>query len=152
MEKELLGHEYFMKQALSEAKKAFEEDEIPVGAVIVANNLIIARAYNRTESLNDVTAHAEMLVITAASEYLGSKFLNECILYVTLEPCAMCAGALYWARLGKIVYGAADPKKGYRTYSSQLLHPRTEVVSGILENESETMLLDFFRKKRNLMK
>lgn len=152
MEKELLGHEYFMKQALSEAKKAFEEDEIPVGAVIVANNLIIARAYNRTESLNDVTAHAEMQVITAASEYLGSKYLNECILYVTLEPCAMCAGALYWARLGKIVYGAADPKKGYRTYSSQLLHPRTEVVSGILENESETMLLDFFRKKRNLMK
>jgi len=141
-----------MQQALAEAKKAFDEDEIPVGAVVVVNGLIIARAHNLTETLNDVTAHAEMQVITAASDYLGSKYLNDCTLYVTLEPCAMCAGALYWAQLGRIVFGATDPKKGYRCYKAALLHPRTEVISGILENESEVLLREFFGKKRNLLK
>lgn len=137
-----------MRQALTEAQKAFDKDEVPVGAVVVANKTIIARAHNLTETLTDVTAHAEMQVITAAANYLGSKYLNECCLYVTLEPCIMCAGALYWSQLGRLVYAASDPKRGYRLYSSSVLHPRTEVLTGILEQDAEMMVKDFFRLKR----
>jgi len=140
--------EYFMKEALKEAQKAFDMDEIPVGAVIVAGNKIIARAHNLTETLNDTTAHAEMQAITSATEYLGAKYLNECTLYVTLEPCMMCAGALNWSQIGKIVYGASDEKRGYKKYSPPLIHPKTEIVSGILENECAGLLKEFFAKKR----
>ncbi len=140
--------EYFMKEALKEAQKAFDADEIPVGAVIVTGNKIIARAHNLSETLNDATAHAEMQAITAAAEYLGSKYLNKCILYVTLEPCMMCAGALNWSQIGKIVYGASDDKKGYKKYKPPLLHPKTEIVPGIMENECAALLIDFFKNKR----
>ncbi len=140
--------EHFMKEALKEAKKAFEEDEIPVGAVVVCNERIIARAHNLTERLNDVTAHAEMQAITAAANHLGGKYLDQCTLYVTLEPCAMCAGALAWAQTGKLVYGASDPKRGYTTLSDQILHPKTTVIKGLKANESLEMLQSFFRDKR----
>ncbi len=140
--------EYFMKQALDEAHKAFEEDEVPVGAVVVCNNRIIARAHNLTERLNDVTAHAEMQAITAASNYLGGKYLKDCTLYVSLEPCNMCAGALAWSQITKIVYGAADEKRGFTAFSPSPLHPRTEVVSGVLKEESAALIKDFFAKKR----
>lgn len=139
-----------MKQALQEAKKAFDEDEVPVGAVIVCNNQIIARAHNLTETLNDVTAHAEMQAITSATNNIGGKYLNDCTLYVTLEPCVMCAGALFWSQISKIVFGAYDEKRGYKRLSENILHPKTEVVPGILENECKNLLLDFFNKKRNL--
>ena len=145
---DIFSHEYFMKEALKEAYKAFEKDEVPIGAVIVNNNQIIARAHNLTETLNDVTAHAEMQAFTAATNYLGGKYLNECILYVTLEPCVMCAGASFWAQLSKIIYGASDKKRGYNTINQRLLHPKTEVISGILENECSNLLIDFFKKKR----
>lgn len=141
--------EYFMRQAISEANKALREGEIPVGAVIVANNQIIAKAYNQTERLKDVTAHAEMLAITAASEYLASKFLNDCTLYVTLEPCPMCAGALAWSRIGKIVYAAADAKKGFSLIEHTLLHPKTIIEKGILEAECKELLQTFFRGRRS---
>ena len=144
----MYNDEYFMKEALKEAKKAFDADEVPVGAVIVCKNTIIARAHNQTELLNDVTAHAEIIAITSAQEYLQSKFLNECILYVTLEPCVMCAGASYWSRFKKIVYAARDEKRGYSNLSEQVLHPKTEVISGILENECSILLKEFFQKKR----
>lgn len=147
--KMFFSDEYFMKEALKEARKAFDAGEIPVGAVIVANNKIIARAHNLTETLNDVTAHAEMQAITAAAEYLGAKYLNECTLYVTLEPCMMCAGALNWSHIGKIVYGAGDEKKGYNRYKPQLLHPKTEIVSGIMAQECASILKDFFARKRD---
>ncbi len=137
-----------MRQALAEAKKSFAADEVPVGVVVVVNQLVIARAHNLTEKLNDVTAHAEMQGITAAANYLGSKYLNECTLYVTLEPCVMCAGALFWAQLGRLVYGASDPKRGYSLTGTTLLHPRTQVTRGVLEGESENLLKDFFRRKR----
>jgi tRNA(adenine34) deaminase len=140
--------EYFMKMALMEAEAAFEEGEIPVGAVIVLNNTVIAKAHNLTQTLNDVTAHAEMQALTAAFHHLGAKYLTDCVLYVTLEPCVMCAGALYWAQIGKIVYGAADPKRGYSLVNAPLLHPKTEVVSGILGNESHALLEEFFKKLR----
>ncbi len=140
--------EYFMKEALKEAQKAFDMDEIPVGAVIVAGNKIIARAHNLTETLNDATAHAEMQAVTAATEYMGAKYLNECTLYVTLEPCMMCAGALNWSQIGKIVYGASDEKRGYNIYQPPLFHPKTEIVPGIMENECATLMKDFFAKKR----
>jgi len=140
--------EYFMKEALKEARKAFDADEIPVGAVIVTGNKIIARAHNLSETLNDATAHAEMQAITAAAEYLGSKYLNKCTLYITLEPCMMCAGALNWSQIGKIVYGASDDKKGYKKYQPPLLHPKTEIVPGIMENECAALLIDFFKNKR----
>jgi len=137
-----------MKQALAEAQYAFDADEVPVGAVVVCRNTIIARAHNQTELLNDVTAHAEILAVTAAANHLGSKFLNECTLYVTLEPCLMCAGALFWAQLGTLVYGAHDEKRGYVQLNRPVLHPKTQVVSGILQSESALLLSNFFRRKR----
>ena len=143
----VFSDEHFMKEALKEAQKAFEADEVPVGAVVVSNRKIIARAHNLTERLNDVTAHAEMQAITAAANYLGGKYLNECTLYVTLEPCVMCAGALYWAQLGKLVYGATDEKRGYRL-SNTPLHPKTEILQGIHAAESQQLLKRFFAKKR----
>lgn len=139
---------YFMRQALSEAHKAFELDEVPVGAVIVCEQRIIARAHNTTEQLNDVTAHAEILCITAASENLGSKYLQDCTLYVTLEPCVMCAGALQWAQIGRIVYGADDEKRGFMRYGKSLLHPATKVMFGILQEECSVILKSFFKEKR----
>ena len=148
MELSVFSDEHFMKEALKEARLAFSEDEVPVGAVVVCNNQIIARAHNMTEKLNDATAHAEMLVITAAENYLGSKYLNECTLYITLEPCVMCAGALDWTRIGKVVYAAADEKYGFKKTGTQLLHPKTELVSGPLANESAELLKEFFAKKR----
>lgn len=144
----LFSEEYFMNEALKEANKALEKDEVPIGAVIVIENRIIARAHNLTETLHDVTAHAEMQAFTAASDYLGGKYLKECILYVTLEPCTMCAGAAFWAQLGKLVYGADDPKRGYRLIRERLLHPKTEVVSGILSGQSTILLKKFFKMKR----
>ena len=139
---------YFMRQALNEAHKAFELDEVPVGAVIVCEQRIIARAHNTTEQLNDVTAHAEILCITAASENLGSKYLQDCTLYVTLEPCVMCAGALHWAQIGRIVYGADDEKRGFMRYGKSLLHPATKVMFGILQEECSVILKSFFKEKR----
>ena len=140
---------YFMKKALLEAEKAFEKDEVPIGAVIVMDNQIIARAHNLTETLNDVTAHAEMQAFTAAADFLGGKYLQQCTLYVTLEPCQMCAGASYWAQLGKIVYGASDKKRGYLNLNTKL-HPKTKVIGGILENECSMLVKRFFIEKRNL--
>lgn len=140
--------EHFMKQALVEAQNAFELDEVPIGAVIVCQGRIIARAHNLSERLTDVTAHAEMQAFTAASEHLGSKFLNECTLYVTLEPCLMCAGAAHWTRIGNIVFGARDERLGYQNIEQRVLHPKTEVVGGVMENECAAILQDFFRKKR----
>ena len=139
---------YFMKEALKEAQKAFIKDEVPVGAVIVCENQIIARAHNYTETLNDVTAHAEMQAFTAAADYLGGKYLNECTLYVTLEPCVMCGGASYWAQLKKIVFGAADEKRGFSILSENILHPKTEVESGLMKEECSKLLTDFFQSKR----
>ena len=138
---------YFMKRALQEAEYAFAAGEIPVGAVIVVQNKIIARAHNLTEKLNDVTAHAEMQAITAAANFLGGKYLKDCTLYVTLEPCQMCAGALYWSQISKIVYGAKDLQRGYGVMGTKL-HPKTSVIGGILENESTQLLKQFFLKKR----
>jgi tRNA(adenine34) deaminase len=145
---EPFNDEYFMKKAFAEALQALEEGEIPVGAVVVANGKIIARAHNLTETLNDVTAHAEMQAITAAANLLGGKYLNDCVLYVTLEPCAMCAGALGWAQIGKIVYGARDEKRGFKKYAPQMLHPKTEVVGGIFEVECAELMQEFFKGKR----
>lgn len=137
-----------MKEALKEAEKAKEANEVPVGAVIVADNKIIARAHNLTERLTDVTAHAEMQAITSAANFIGGKYLMDCVLYVTLEPCVMCAGALSWSQIGKIVYGASDPKKGFSMLSQNILHPKTQVLSGILAFECESIVKDFFSKKR----
>ncbi len=144
----LYSDEYFMNEALKEAKKAFDKDEVPVGAVITCQNRIIARAHNLTEMLNDTTAHAEMQAITMASATLGGKYLNECTIYATLEPCIMCAGALYWSQMGKLVYGAADEKRGYTLLKKKILHPKTKVARHILAEECEMLLKDFFRKKR----
>lgn len=141
--------EYFMRQALLEAKKAYEMNEVPVGAVIVANNKIIARAHNLTEKLTDVTAHAEIQAITSASEFLGAKYLNGCTLYVTLEPCVMCGGALYWSQIDKVVFGARDEKRGAGRISDSIYHPKTLVVNGLLSDESSSLLKDFFAKKRS---
>ena len=142
--------EYFMKQALRQAQIAMDRDEVPVGAVIVCNNQIIARAYNMTETLNDPTAHAEMQAFTAASSFLGGKYLNDCTLYVTLEPCAMCAGASYWVQIGKIVYGASDLKRGIGKISKDILHPKTQVLGGIMEHECSSIIKEFFERKRLL--
>jgi tRNA(adenine34) deaminase len=139
---------YFMKQALLQAKEASLKDEVPVGAVIVSGNQIIARAHNYTQALNDVTAHAEMQAFTAASDYLGGKYLNECTLYVTLEPCVMCGGAAYWTQLKKLVYGAKDEKRGFSTLAQNILHPKTEIESGLLQEECSKLLSDFFKRKR----
>ena len=140
--------EYFMKQAFAEAQKAFEKDEVPVGAVIVINDQVIARAHNFTEHLCDVTAHAEMQAITAAAEFLGGKYLTGCTLYVTLEPCVMCAGALYWSQLDKIVYAAKDEKRGAGRFGKELYHPKTAIHSGIMETECSELMVNFFKKKR----
>lgn len=140
---------YFMKKALQEAEAAFEKGEVPIGAVIVVQDRIIARAHNLTEQLNDVTAHAEMQAITAAANFLGGKYLQNCTLYVTLEPCQMCAGALFWSQISKIVYGAADPERGYDKLGTKL-HPKTKISGGVLANESSELLKKFFIQKRNL--
>lgn len=139
---------FYMRQALNEAVKAFEKGEIPIGAVVVCQNRIIARAHNLTETLNDVTAHAEMQAITAAANTLGGKYLNECTLYVTVEPCPMCAGALGWAQLKRLVYGADDEKRGYHVYAPNVLHPKTEVVKGVLADEAAELMRSFFKSKR----
>ena len=141
-------HEYFMKDALKEALQAFEKDEVPVGAVVVWKNRIIARAHNLTETLNDPTAHAEMQAITSATNAIGGKYLNECTLYVTLEPCPMCAGACFWAQVGTVVYGADDTKRGYSFLNPKLLHPKTSVKKGIMKDECAKLMVDFFKKKR----
>ncbi|MBO5707393.1 MAG: nucleoside deaminase [Bacteroidaceae bacterium] len=140
--------EQYMKQALQEAHKAFSEGEVPIGAVIVCRGQVIARGHNLTERLHDVTAHAEMQAITAATEYLGGKYLTECTLYVTVEPCIMCAGALGWSQIPRIVYGAGDEKRGFRRFAPQALHPRCEVIAGVLEEECATLMKSFFQKKR----
>lgn len=144
----ILDDKYFMKQALAEAKSAFEKNEVPIGAIIVWDNKIIARAHNLVETLKDVTAHAEMQAITAAAEMLGSKYLKECTLYVTLEPCPMCAGALKWAQIAKIVVGATDEKGGFSKISNDMLHPKTEYSTGLLKEECATLLQSFFKAKR----
>ena len=148
MEIQPLDDEYFMRQALIEAQKGFEMEEVPVGALIVCKNKIIARSHNFTERLTDFTAHAEMQAFTSASEYLGNKYLTNCTLYVTLEPCTMCAGACFWTRIGKIVFGASDERRGYQRLKDNVLHPSTEVVGGILAKESSELLKQFFLKKR----
>ena len=148
MQYELYSDEYFMNEALKEAHTAFARQEIPVGAVIVTDNRIIARAFNMSETLNDATAHAELLAITSASNTLGTKFLTRATLYVTVEPCTMCAGACYWARLHRIVYGAPDRKAGFTRNSTLIIHPAAKVVSGILEKECKKLMKDFFSLKR----
>ncbi len=140
--------EHYMKQALQQAHLALAEGEIPIGAVIVSNGHIIAKAHNLTERLHDVTAHSEILAITAASEYLGGKYLTDCTLYVTVEPCIMCAGALGWSQISRVVYGAPDEKRGFRTYAPKALHPRCEVTGGVLEQECAALMKNFFQKKR----
>ena len=149
MELSVFSDEYFMKEALKEAQKAFDEDEVPVGAVIVCDHKIIARAHNMTERLNDVTAHAEMLAFTSATDFLGGKYLTDCTLYVTLEPCVMCGGASYWTQLKKIVYGASDEKRGFKQLHQNILHPKTVLSSGILEKECSEIVRLFFSRKRD---
>ena len=138
----------YMKMALVEAQKAFDEDEVPIGAVIVCKGRVIARAHNLTEMLNDVTAHAEMQAITAAASNIGGKYLNDCTLYVTVEPCPMCAGAIAWAQMGRVVYGAGDEKRGYRRYAPDVMHPKTEVVDGVCAEEATALMKKFFSNKR----
>jgi tRNA(adenine34) deaminase len=140
--------EYFMREALKEAQKSFSEDEIPVGAIIICRNRIVARGHNLTEKLNDVTAHAEMQAFTAAANSIGGKYLNDCTLYVTVEPCVMCAGAAFWTQIGKIVYGADDEKRGFTLLKKPVLHPKTEVITGILRDECESLMKEFFIRKR----
>ena len=141
-------NEYFMQEALKEARKAFAADEVPVGAVVVCEGRIIARAHNLSERLTDATAHAEMQAFTAAASHLGGKYLNECTLYVTVEPCPMCAGASFWAQLGQIVYGTKDEKRGYSILNSKIVHPKTKIVSGILQQECAELMKEFFKRKR----
>ncbi|MGM9786091.1 MAG: nucleoside deaminase [Candidatus Cryptobacteroides sp.] len=142
-------NEKYMKEALKEAMVAAQEDEVPVGAVVVCRGRIIGKGHNMTEKLHDATAHAEMIAITAATEAMGGKYLNDCTIYVTVEPCPMCAGALAWSQIGKVVYGADDPKRGFSLFSPSLMHPRTEVVSGVLSEECSALVRDFFKAKRN---
>lgn len=149
MEMKLFSDEYFMMEALKEANKAEDHDEIPVGAVIVCNNIIIARAHNLVETLNDPTAHAEMQAFTSATNTIGGKYLDDCTLYVTLEPCVMCAGASFWTRIGKIVYGADDDKRGYTLLRKTVLHPRTVVLRGVLNAECSRILKEYFSGKRD---
>lgn len=147
-QKRMADEQFYMQQALQEARKAAEAGEVPVGAVVVCRDRIIARAHNLTETLNDVTAHAEMQAITAAANALGGKYLSDCTLYVTVEPCVMCAGAIAWSQMGKLVFGAVDEKRGYRRYAPQALHPKTEVVTGVKAEECAQLMKDFFKKKR----
>src|SRR3954468_19723049 len=144
----IFNDEYFMREALKEARYAFEEDEIPIGAVIVAQNKIIARAHNLTERLTDVTAHAEMQAFTSASNYLGGKYLDECTLYVTIEPCIMCAGAAYWTQIGQVIYGARDEKKRFLNLSRSILHPKTALTGGVMEKDCKEIMQRFFQKLR----
>ena len=138
----------YMKQALAEAQKAYDRGEVPVGAVVVCKDHIVARSHNLTETLNDVTAHAEMQAITAAANYLGGKYLSDCTLYVTVEPCVMCAGAIAWSQLGRLVFGAADEKRGYQKFAPQSLHPKTDVVQGVMEDECARLMKEFFQRRR----
>ena len=149
METTLLSDEYFMKEALKEAKKAFEINEVPIGAVIVCNNQIIARGHNLTERLNDVTAHAEMQAFTSAANFINGKYLKDCTLYVTIEPCLMCAGAAYWTQITKIVAGARDEKRGYSSFGKAVLHPKTTIKMGVLEEECAQLMRSFFEQKRD---
>ena len=142
-------NEKYMKEALRQAALAEAEGEVPIGAVITCRGRIIGKGHNMTERLNDPTAHAEMIAITAATEAMGGKYLNDCTLYVTVEPCPMCAGALAWSQIGRVIYGASDPKRGFSMFSPSLMHPKTEVVSGVLAEECGSMVTEFFRKKRN---
>ena len=144
----MTADERYMKMALEEARVALAKDEIPVGAVVVAHGQVVGKGHNLTETLHDVTAHAEMQAITAAAETLGGKYLTGCTLYVTVEPCVMCAGAIGWSQLGRLVYGAGDEKRGFKKFAPQALHPKTEVVSGVLEDECAQLMKDFFKKKR----
>lgn len=144
----ILNDEYYMRQALNEARQAFDKGEVPIGAIVVCKGRIIARGHNLTETLTDVTAHAEMQAITAAANVLGGKYLTDCILYVTIEPCPMCAGGLLWSQISKIVYGAKDEKKGYSVFTPSILHPKTEVVSGVMEDECASLMKEFFKQKR----
>ena len=150
MERSLFPDEYFMKEALKEARKAYDMEEVPVGAVVVNQDRIIARAHNITQQLQDVTAHAEMIAITSASNYLGARYLIGCTLYVTLEPCTMCASALKWAQMDRMVYGASDPREAYSRLKERILHPGTEVLPGILEEESSRLLIKVFLNRRDL--
>ncbi|UXX79682.1 nucleoside deaminase [Reichenbachiella carrageenanivorans] len=145
----LHSDEAFMKEALKQAQYAFDENEVPVGAVVVCDNKIISRAYNQVEKLNDVTAHAEVLAITAAENYLGTKYLTGCKLYVTLEPCTMCAGATYWSQLDAVIYGASDPKRGYTALAPKALHPKAKVTHGVLAEACSQLVTDFFARMRN---
>ena len=145
---EVYNDEYFMKSAFAEAQKAFEKGEVPVGAVVVCNNRIIAKAHNQTEMLNDVTAHAEVIAITAASAYLGSKYLTDCSLFVTLEPCMMCAGALKWSQISRVIYGAGDEQHGFMRYGKELLHPKTKLEYGVMHEACSELLNRFFSSKR----
>jgi tRNA(adenine34) deaminase len=140
--------EFYMREAIKEARKAALKDEVPVGAVIVCNDQVIGRSHNQTELLKDFTAHAEMIAFTSASEFLGNKYLNECTLYVTLEPCPMCAGASFWTQLKRIVYGASDPKRGYSRHNPDLMHPKTEILSGMMAQDCQDLLTQYFRNKR----
>lgn len=140
---------HFMRQALLEAELAFEEGEVPIGAIVVANNRVIGRGHNQVERLQDATAHAEMLAVTAASAFMGSKYLVDCTLYCTIEPCVMCAGALRWSQLGRVVYGAPEPKVGYSRIGADLLHPKTELETGVLAEECSRLMQEFFRQRRN---
>jgi len=148
MEIDVFNDEYFMRQALQEAELAFEKDEVPIGAVVVSNKQIIGRAHNMTEQLNDSTAHAEMIAITAAQNYLGSKVLEDCSIYITLEPCAMCAGALYWSRISNIYCATKDEKRGFSKFSKEIIHPKTKIEFGLLEEKASKLLKDYFLKKR----
>ena len=143
-----MDYEKYMRIALAEAKEAAAEDEVPIGAVVVCNDMIIARAHNRTEHLHDVTAHAEIMAITAAEDSLGAKYLTDCTLFVTVEPCVMCAGAIAWAQLAEVVYGAPDAKRGFSSFSEKIMHPKTKLISGILSDECKKLMKDFFAHKR----
>ena len=145
----ILPDEFFMNEALKEARKAYELDEVPIGAVIVCKGRIIGRGHNLTERLNDVTAHAEMQAFTAAANYLGSKYLKDCVLYVTIEPCVMCAGASYWTQISRIVFGASDPQRGFTRIQQRITHPKTEIIGGVHENECGQLVREFFLNKRN---
>lgn len=146
---ELFSDAYFMRKALQEAQAAYEEGEVPIGAVVVCDRMVIGKGHNQVERLHDATAHAEMLALTAASDYLGSKYLQGCTLFVTIEPCAMCAGALRWVQVDKIVFGASEPKFGYSRFSEELVHPKTEVVRGVLADECSALMREFFQERRN---
>ncbi len=144
----ILNDDYFMRMAIAEAKKAFDADEVPIGAIIVANGVVIAKAHNMVERLNDVTAHAEMIAFTAAADNLGGKYLKDCTLYVTLEPCPMCAGASYWTQITRIVFGAYDSKRGYKKVAANILHPSTQITGGLMEEDCAVLLTDYFKSKR----